>query len=163
MMGVVPGPLTRSALGTSARSPISSRKRSLVIASSSKTASRSSLAATRSNRPTGGKRLGTSRWLGRQRVRRIGACKAGSSFDSATAPSVEVLPYDVQIGDVSGEHALQRRLAAEQRRCIWLAHPGVRGRNIRQQNLQGFVNAEDVRDALQRVSGKLTLTGSFPD
>src|SRR2546425_1310341 len=164
MIGVVPGPLMRSSLAMSERPPASSRKRSLVIASSAKTASRSSGAATRSNSPTGGKRLGTTRWLGRHRVRRAcrRTCCARMSAVLTTAPGIEVLSHDVKVGDISRKHAFQRRLAAKDRGSVRLAHPGIRGRGVGKQNLQRLVNAENVRDPLQRVASDLSMTRLLP-
>src|SRR6266540_1471046 len=144
MIGVVPGPLTRSPFATSESSPASSRKRSLVIASSAKTASRSSGAATRSNNPTGGKRLGTTRWLGRHRVRRTCRRAYCTSAVLTTAPGIEVLPHDIQVSDVPREHPFQCRLAAKNRGSVGLAHPGICGRWVGEQNLQRLVDTEDV-------------------
>src|SRR5437773_1192814 len=162
MIAVAPGPLMRSSCATSESSPAFSRKRSLVIASSAKTASRSSGAATRSNSPTGGKRLGTTRWLGRHRVRR--ACRrARMSAVLTTAPGIEILSHDVKVGDISGKHPFQRRLAAKDRGSIRLAHPGIGGRVIGKQNLQGLVDAEDVRDPLQRIASDLSVSRLLPE
>src|SRR2546422_8546242 len=165
MIGVVPGPATRSSFATSESSPASSRKRSLVIASSAKTASRSSGAATRSNNPMGGKRLGTTRWLGRHRVRRAyrRAYCARASDVLTTAPGIEVLPYDIQVGNVPREHPFQRRLAAKNRGSVGLADPGIRGRGVGEQDLQRLVNTEDVRDPLQRVASELSMARFLPE
>src|SRR5512132_3557740 len=165
MIGVVPGPLTRSAFATSESSPASSRRRSLVIASSSKTASRSAAVATRSNRPTGGKRLGTSRWLGYHRVRRAGrrACCPRSSGVLTAAPGIEVLPHDIQVGHIPRKHPFERGLAAENRGGVGLAHPRIRRRSVGEQDLQRLVDAEDIRHPLQRIAPELPVARLLPE
>src|SRR5207247_9906525 len=79
-----------------------------------------------------------------------------------TPRRIEVLPHDVKVGDISRKHPFQRRLAAKDRGSVWLAHPGIRGRRVGKQNLQRLVNAEDVRDPLQRVASELSMTRLLP-
>jgi hypothetical protein len=57
-----------------------------------------------------------------------------------------------QVAQVSRQHALQRRLAAEGRGAVGLADPFVGRLLVRQEDLQRFVDAQDVRNAFQRVA-----------
>ena len=47
----------------------------------------------------------------------------GAGSRLAAALRIEVLAHDVQIGHLAAEHALQRRLPAEERRAVRPAHP----------------------------------------
>jgi hypothetical protein len=43
------------------------------------------------------------------------------------ALGIEILPYDVEVGDVARKHTVEGRLAAEKRCRVWLANPCVSG------------------------------------
>src|SRR6185437_2540632 len=214
--GVLPGPLTRCSFGTFDNSPHSSRRRGLVSASISYSASRSFGSAIASNTPTGGRRLGTMRYARCQRMRwRGGSFEAmakvwarhfseieivsrhsGASRNPVTladqanmethcqrsrvlrspsnpAPAVrkragspalgiQVLPHHEQVGDVAGQHAVQRALAAEGRRAVGPAQPGVGAIGLRKQDRKRLEDAEQVADAFQRVARQRAVAFALP-
>src|SRR5688500_997008 len=153
MIQVAPGPETRSSGGTQVISPIWSRSRSLVSDSTAITASRSAGSATRSKRSIGGKRLGTMRKQGAHRTRRMGSATRRDSV-VATALRIEVAANLVEVGDVPGEHSVERRSAVERRRRVRTPHPGIGRALVGNEHLECPVDAEDVGQSLERVAGE---------
>ena len=128
MISVAPGPSTRSAGATSDSSPSWWRSRGLVSASIAKTTSRSSAPRYRRRRRPSGSGWRSAGGMAPRRVRSahggLGRLQRPSGL--AAALRVEVLPHHVQVGDLAAEHAFERRAAAEERRGVRLADPGVR-------------------------------------
>src|SRR4029450_12364868 len=99
--------------------------------------------------------LATMRWHGAN----LTACAMyevatirGAARGRLSALGVEVLAHHEEVRDLAGQHALERRAASERRGIIRCAHPLVRGARVRQQDLQGLVDAEQVRQPLERVA-----------
>ena len=69
-----------------------------------------------------------------------------------TAFGVQVLADDVEVADLTSEHALQGRVASQKRRGVWLAQPLVGALGDRQQDLQRGVDPKEVGQPLQDVA-----------
>src|SRR3954468_18645118 len=164
MMKPAPGPTTRSSRGTSERSPTASRSLGLNADSMAWTASSSSFRATRSNRSTVGNTPGMMRKAAVQWTRRTAIGLSGDGVSDTTGTSGGVgrnsgkvaATFAVEIGTNQKEardaaqHQVDGRLSVEQRGGVRLLNPLGGGRSG-QQDLQRFVDAEDMRQPLERV------------
>src|SRR5690349_24834886 len=81
---------------------------------------------------------------------------------SVPALRVEVAPHLVEVGDVAGHEALEGAAPAEERCGIGLADPRVRRLARRQQHLQGLVDTEHVREALEGVARQRPRVALLP-
>ena len=126
-----------------------------------------------SNTPTGGKRLGhdavgalpADAFIGGGSRHDARFSKAPLSFrDASISPSlrIQILPHHEQVGDVAGQHALQRGLAAEGRCIVRPAQPRVGAIRLREQDRQRLEDAEQVADALQRVARQRAVVLALP-
>src|SRR5262245_41143913 len=153
--------------------PSSALMRSLVHPSSSKIASRSSGAATQSNRPTAGNLLGTSRVVPFQRIWTSGGefivesrgarwsavsgpdcgsrAAACGLWTASAASRVQEAPDAIQAVDTGVDGPRQGRSASEQRIGVRHPYPAVRHGLLGVENLEALVDAENERHARQRV------------
>src|SRR5690606_25601692 len=91
-----------------------------------------------------------------------GSWAASTPPRSSAAHRVQVLAHAVQVGDVAGEHEVQRGHLTERRRRVGAPHPPVRGLGIREENLKVLVNPEYVGHPLEHVPPEALHLAGLP-
>src|SRR5882724_9140072 len=74
-----------------------------------------------------------------------------SAFRSA-ALRVEILAHDVEVGDITRQHPVERGSATKHGGFVGTSDPLVGGASVGEEKLESLVDAEDVGDSLERVA-----------
>lgn len=86
------------------------------------------------------------------------ACKKSD----VTSLRVKVLPDCMQVRDVAGQHSIERTTPTEYRSFIRPSQPTVGLSRLREEQMEGLVDAQDAANALQNIEGYKPTLAALP-